>query len=318
MDYLTYMSVIRGKSRNTVNEYFLDLRTFFRYIKKIRRLVPADVDFGEITVTDVDLPLIKTVTLDDAYSFMLFLQSERQNTARTRARKVSSLMSFFEYLTNRKMMLDKNPISELDAPKSGKRLPIYLNLEQCYQLLNAIDGEYRERDYCILILFLNCGMRLSELCSINYNSISGNKLKIIGKGNKERTVYLNNACLDAVEAYMKVRPADGLKEKDKYALFISRRKTRLSNKSVQALVNKYIEKAGLGGQGFSVHKLRHTAATLMYQYGGVDIRVLQEILGHENLGTTEIYTHLSDVQMESAVESNPLSKMSPKKPDSKE
>lgn len=310
MDYLTYMSVIKGKSQNTVNEYFMDLRTFFRYLKHKRGLAD-DCEFIDIDIKDVDLDLIKTVTLEDAYDFMLFLQSERQNSARTRARKVSSLMSFFEYLTNRKMLLDKNPIAELDTPKSGKRLPIYLNLEQCYQLLNAVDGEFRERDYCILILFLNCGMRLSELCSINYNSISGNKLKIIGKGNKERNVYLNQVCLDAIASYMEVRPVDGVK--DKYALFISKRLTRLSNKSVQALVNKYIEKAGLGGQGFSVHKLRHTAATLMYQYGGVDIRVLQEILGHENLGTTEIYTHLADSQLENAVNSNPLSQLSAKK-----
>ena len=303
-DYLTYLSVIKGKSQNTVNEYYLDLRTFFRYLKQKRGLA-KNIEFTQINVKDVDSDLIKTVTLDDAYGFMLFLQSERHNSARTRARKVSSLMSFFEYLTNRKMLLDKNPIAELDAPKAGKRLPIYLDLEQCYQLLNAVDGEFRERDYCILILFLNCGMRLSELCSINYNSISGSKLKIIGKGNKERTVYLNRICLDSIASYMKVRPNDGVK--DKYALFISKRMTRLSNKAVQALVNKYIEKAGLGGQGFSVHKLRHTAATLMYQYGGVDIRVLQALLGHENLGTTEIYTHLSDSQIENAVNSNPLS-----------
>ena len=306
MDYLTYMSVIKGKSQNTVNEYFLDLRTFFRFIKKKRGLVANDYEFTDIKIKDADLNLIKTVTLEDAYSFMLFLQSERSNSARTRSRKVSSLMSFFEYLTNRKMLLDKNPVAELETPKPGKRLPVYLTLEQCYTLLNVIDGEFKERDYCIIILFLNCGMRLSELCSINYNSIVGNKLRIIGKGNKERTVYLNQACLDAIANYMKVRPVDGVK--DKYALFISQRKTRLSNKSVQALVNKYIEKSGLGGQGFSVHKLRHTCATLMYQYGGVDIRVLKEILGHENLGTTEIYTHLADVQMEDAVNANPLAK----------
>ncbi len=316
MDYLTYMSVIKGKSKNTVNEYFLDLRTFFRYIKQKRGLIDEKTEFTEIEIKDVDLDLIKSVTLEDAYSFMLFLQTDRNNSARTRSRKVSSLMSFFEYLTNRKMLLDKNPIAELEAPKAGKRLPVYLTLEQCYTLLNAVDGEFKERDYCILILFLNCGMRLSELCSINYNSIVGNKLKIIGKGNKERTVYLNQACLDAINNYMKVRPVDGVK--DKYALFISQRKTRLSNKSVQALVNKYIEKAGLGGQGFSVHKLRHTCATLMYQHGGVDIRVLKEILGHENLGTTEIYTHLADIQMEDAVNANPLAKTSVNKKSSDE
>ena len=271
-------------------------------------MVPNDSDISDIDIMDVNLDLIKSVTLNDAYQFMLYLQSERHNSALTRSRKVSSLSSFFKYLTNRKMLLSVNPIEDLESPKAGKRLPKYLTLEQCYQLLNTVDGPFKERDYCILVLFLNCGMRLSELCSINYNSIVGNKLSIIGKGNKERKVYLNQACLDAIEQYMKVRPVDGVK--DKYALFISQRNTRLTNKAVQAMVNKYLDKIGLGGQGYSVHKLRHTAATLMYQYGGVDIRILKEILGHENLGTTEIYTHLSDIQMEEAIKSNPLSNVS--------
>lgn len=303
-DFLLYMSTVKNKSPNTVNEYYLDLRTFFRYLKQARGLVPDDIEFSDISISDVDLDLIKTVTLDDSYKFMLYLQQVRNNSPVTRSRKVSSLHSFFKYLTNRQMLLDVNPLESLEQPKAGKRLPKYLTLEQCYDLLNAVDGPYKERDYCILVLFLNCGMRLSELCSINYNSINDGQLRIIGKGNKERKVYLNQACIDAVEAYMKVRPTDGLK--DKYALFISRHNKRLSPKSVQAMVNKYLDKIGLGGQGYSVHKLRHTAATLMYQHGGVDIRILKEILGHENLGTTEIYTHLSDSQMQNAIKSNPL------------
>ncbi len=312
-DFLMYMRTVKNKSQNTVNEYYLDLRTFFRYLKKTRNLVPADVEFSDISISDVDLDLIRSVTLDDAYKFMLYLQQERKNTPVTRSRKVSSLHSFFKYLTNRQMLLDVNPLESLEQPKSGKRLPKYLTLEQCYELLNVVEGPYKERDYCILVLFLNCGMRLSELCSINYNSINNGQLRIIGKGNKERKVYLNQACLDAISAYMKVRPADGVK--DKYALFISRQNNRLSPKSVQAMVNKYLDKIGLGGQGYSVHKLRHTAATLMYQHGDVDIRILKEILGHENLGTTEIYTHLSDSQMENAIKANPLAnvKMNNKK-----
>ena len=303
-DFLMYMSTVKNKSQNTVNEYYLDLRTFFRYLKKARNLVAVDVEFSDISISDVDLDLIRSVTLDDAYKFMLYLQQERKNTPVTRSRKVSSLHSFFKYLTNRQMLLDVNPLESLEQPKSGKRLPKYLTLEQCYDLLNAVEGPYKERDYCILVLFLNCGMRLSELCSINYNSMNNGQLRIIGKGNKERKVYLNQACLDAISAYMKVRPTDGVK--DKYALFISRQNNRLSPKSVQAMVNKYLDKIGLGGQGYSVHKLRHTAATLMYQHGGVDIRILKEILGHENLGTTEIYTHLSDSQLENAIKANPL------------
>ena len=304
-NYLIYMSTVKGKSENTINEYYRDLRTFFRYIKRSRKLVSADTEFSDINIDDVDLDLIKTLTLDDGYGFMLFLQRERSNSAAARRRKVSALSTFFKYLTNKKMVLESNPLEGLESPKVGKRLPKYLSLEQCYALLNAVDGEYKERDYCILVFFLNCGMRLSELCSINYNSIHDGKLRIIGKGNKERTVFLNKACLDAFEAYMRVRPVDGVK--DKYALFISRNLNRISPSMVQKLVNKYLDKIGLGGQGYSVHKLRHTAATLMYQYGGVDIRILKEILGHENLGTTEIYTHLSEKQMEQAINSNPLS-----------
>ncbi len=304
-NYLIYMSTVKGKSENTINEYYRDLRTFFRYIKRSRKLVSADTEFSDINIDDVDLDLIKTLTLDDGYGFMLFLQRERSNSAAARSRKVSALSTFFKYLTNKKMVLESNPLEGLESPKVGKRLPKYLSLEQCYALLNAVDGEYKERDYCILVFFLNCGMRLSELCSINYNSIHDGKLRIIGKGNKERTVFLNKACLDAFEAYMRVRPVDGVK--DKYALFISRNLNRISPSMVQKLVNKYLDKIGLGGQGYSVHKLRHTAATLMYQYGGVDIRILKEILGHENLGTTEIYTHLSEKQMEQAINSNPLS-----------
>lgn len=303
-DFLLYMSTVKGKSLNTVNEYYLDLRTFFRYLKRVRRLVSDDIEFSEISIDDVDLNLVKTVTLDDAYKYMFFLQQERHNSPVTRSRKVSSLSSYFNYITNRKMLLPINPIEGLESPKTGKRLPKYLTLEQCFELLNAVEGDYKERDYCILVLFLNCGMRLSELCSINYNSIVNNQLRIIGKGNKERKIYLNQACLDAIEAYMRVRPNDGIK--DKNALFISRQNNRISPKSVQAMVNKYLDKIGLGGQGYSVHKLRHTAATLMYQHGGVDIRILKEILGHENLGTTEIYTHLSDLQMEDAIKANPL------------
>ncbi len=308
-DFLLYLSAVKNESPNTVNEYFLDLRTFFRYLKRERGLVDSEKHFTEISIADVNLDLIKSVTLDDGYRYMLFLQQERNNNALTRSRKVSSLTTFYKYLTNRKMVLDSNPLESLERPKAGKRLPKYLTLEQCYSLLNAVDGQFKERDYCILVLFLNCGMRVSELCSINYNSINNGQLRIIGKGNKERKIYLNQACLDAVEAYMRVRPCDGLK--DKNALFISRQHGRLGVKSVQAMVNKYLDKIGLGGQGYSVHKLRHTAATLMYQYGGVDIRVLKEILGHENLGTTEIYTHLSDSQMEDAVKSNPLANIKP-------
>ena len=304
-DFLAYMSNIEGKSQKTVNEYFHDLRTFFRFLKLSRSLVSKDTEFTEISIDDVDIDFVRSVTLDDGYNFMLFLQQDRGNQSITRRRKVSSLSSFFKYLSQKKMLIDSNPLDALESPKIGKRLPKYLELDQCYTLLNSVDGPFKERDYCILVLFLNCGMRLSELCAINYNSITPEgKLRIIGKGNKERIIYLNEACVTAIKNYMAVRPTEGIH--DKNALFISRNMNRMSASAVQRLVQKYLAKSGLGGQGFSVHKLRHTAATLMYQYGGVDIRILKEILGHENLGTTEIYTHLSDSQMESALKSNPL------------
>lgn len=311
-DYLLYMQTIKGKSPKTVDEYFSDIRTFFRFIKVSRGIVSASTPFEDIKVNDVDIELIKTVTLQDAYEFMNYLLRDRDNNASTRARKTSSLKSFFNYITVKKHLLDKDPIKELETPKRKKSLPKYLTLEQSIELLNAVDGKHKERDYCIITLFLNCGMRLSELVGLNVTDIRPDgTARILGKGNKERIIYLNSACINAIAEYLKVRPMDGVK--DRNALFISAHLKRMSPKTVQALVYKYLEKIGLDSQGYSCHKLRHTAATLMYQHGNVDIRILKEILGHENLGTTEIYTHLNTQQMENAANSTPLSKIKPKK-----
>lgn len=311
-DYLLYMQTVKGKSPKTVDEYFSDLRTFFRFIKQKRNLVPPTEEFTDIKVDDVDIDLIKSITLHDAYEYMNFLMRDRDNNASTRSRKSSSLKSFFNYLTVKKHMLDKDPIKELETPKRKKSLPKYLTLEQSIELLNAVDGKHKERDYCIITLFLNCGIRLSELVGLNVTDIRPDAtVRILGKGNKERIIYLNSACVDAITAYLKVRPMEGVK--DRNALFISAHLKRMSPKTVQALVYKYLEKIGLDSQGYSCHKLRHTAATLMYQHGNVDIRILKEILGHENLGTTEIYTHLNTQQMENAANANPLSKVKPKK-----
>lgn len=311
-EFLGYIGTIKGKSPKTVSEYYLDLRTFFRYIKQKRGLVPADQDFETISISDIDLALIKTIDLTQVFEYMNFLSTERGNHAATRARKVSSLRSFFRYLTDKTGKLSKNPVQELETPKLKKALPKYLTLEQCLELLSKIDGKTRERDYCILVLFLNCGMRLSELVGLNLNDVhlSTSNMKITGKGNKERMVYLNDACIDAIQRYMAVRPKDGLI--DRNALFISGQRKRISPKTVQYLVKKYLAEIDLGGPGYSVHKLRHTAATLMYQQGHVDIRVLKDILGHENLGTTEIYTHVSNEQMAKAAQSNPLAKVKPR------
>ena len=311
--YALYYRNIKGRSQKTVNEYCMDLRTFFRFMKRFRGLVPDDTPLEEIPVQDIDLDFIRAITTLDIFEFMNFVADERSNMSSTRQRKTSSLKSFFGYLSVHEGLLETNPTENLTPPKKAKTLPRFLSLEQSIELLNAVEGVDKERDYCILTLFLNCGMRLSELVSINMSDVIHNNssLRIVGKGNKERMVYLNDACLAAIEDYVRVRPKDGIK--DRNALFLSNRGTRISPKTVQAMVNKYLEKIGLGGAGYSVHKLRHTAATLMYRHGHVDIRVLQDILGHENLGTTEIYTHTSSTQMEDAVHANPLANIHAKK-----
>lgn len=306
-DYLYYKQTIQNKSLKTVDEYYIDLRTFFRFMK-VRRGFSNDDDFNKIKIDDVTEDLVKSVTLTDAYEYMDYLIRVRNNNAASRARKCSSLKGFYDYLHKKKHLISSNPVSELEIPKKKKALPKYLTLEQSINLLNSVDGDNKERDYAILTLFLNCGLRVSEMSGLNYTDIrQDNTMRVLGKGNKERIVYLNKACVDAVKDYMKVRPVDGVK--DKYALFISRNRNRMSVKTIQAMVYKYLEKIGLNAQGYSCHKLRHTAATLMYQYGDVDVRVLKEVLGHESLGTTEIYTHLSNDQLQKAAENNPLSKI---------
>lgn len=308
-EFLGYMETIKGKSPKTVQEYFFDLRTFFRFMKVKKKLVSSDVEFSEIPIDDITIDFLSTVSLTDVYEFMNFVTTQRDNKNAARARKSASLRAFFRYLTNKTHQLKENPVQELETPKQKKSLPKYLTLEQSIDLLNSVEGPYQERDYCILTLFLNCGLRLAELVGLNLNDIRpDHTMRVVGKGNKERVVYLNSACQDAIERYLKVRP-NPTSATDKKALFISHLNKRLGRQAVQNIVQKYLKKIGLSGQGYSTHKLRHTAATLMYQHGNVDIRVLKDILGHQNLGTTEIYTHLSNQQMEEAADANPLSKV---------
>ncbi len=311
--YALYLRNIRGLSAKTVNEYCMDLRTFFRFLKAKDLGMTEYSRLAEISVRDINLDYIRRIKALDIFEFMNFVADERNNMSSTRQRKSSSLKSFFQYLTVHEKLLSEDPTEQLTPPKAKKALPHFLSLEQSIELLHAVDGPEAERDRCILTLFLNCGMRLSELVAINIRDVIQNNstLRIIGKGNKERIVYLNQACMDAIQSYLAVRPKDGVKDRD--ALFLSSRKTRISPKTVQFLVKKYLNKIGLSGPGYSVHKLRHTAATLMYRYGDVDIRVLQDILGHANLGTTEIYTHTSSSQMEEAINANPLAHVSEKK-----
>ncbi|MDD6620978.1 MAG: tyrosine recombinase XerC [Eubacteriales bacterium] len=302
--YLVYIEAIKGHSELSVLEYASDLRTFFRYISKLKGLYSMDTDDDKIDIFLLDINFMKNVQLTDAYQFLIYCKDVRKNNEATRARRVISIRRFYSYLTDNLGLLDVNPMKNLDIPKIKKSLPKYLTLEESEKLLSVIDGKYKERDYAIITLFLNCGMRLSELVSINYTDIkSDGTIIITGKGNKERKVYLNTACLQALADYRKVRPNDGVKDR---ALFLSSRNQRISKRSVQQIVEKYLEKAGLGGRGLSVHKLRHTAATLMYQHGNADLLLLKEILGHENLGTTEIYTHISDDATKKAIDSNPL------------
>ena len=310
--FLNYQSTVKNKSELTIDEYCIDLRLFFKYLVFIRHRLSGPVE--DVDISGVDDAFLNAVTLDDAYQFLSYCKNERGNQEKARARKVSSIRSFFKYLKMNGVIAE-NPMVNLDSPKLKKSLPKYLTVEQAKKLLSCIEGPNRERDYCIITLFLNCGMRLSELVSLNYNTIKITEdaatVVITGKGNKERTVYLNHACVAAINAYMRVRPKDGVI--DKYALFLSNRLTRISPKTVQHMVDVYLEKAGLDGLGFSVHKLRHTAATLMYQSGHVDVMELKEILGHENLNTTQIYTHILDEQLRSAVDANPLSEFGVKK-----
>ncbi len=309
-DFLMYSETIKNKSKNTINEYYTDLRTFYRYILLIRGMVPENTEFKKIDISGVDQKLANSITLQDLYSFLVYCKNELQNSANTRARKCSTLKTYFKYLSMHEKVIDSNPAELLESPKTETSLPKFLDFEDSIKLLKSVEGNYKERNYCILVLFLNCGLRLSELCSIDLGDIgSDNSLRVIGKGNKERVVYLNAACVEAINEYLKVRPVDGIPAEYKDALFISRNKRRLSNKMVQYIVYKFLEKAGLGNKGLSTHKLRHTAATLMYQRGHVDIRTLKEILGHENLNTTQIYTHVSNEFLREAFNANPLAEI---------
>jgi len=309
--FLSQMETVKGKSPKTVDGYYLDLRTFFRYLKISRQIVPSDVEFEKIDIMDVDVDLCASVTLNDINLFLAYATTVLNNKNAAKSRKCSSLRSFFKFLTD-KNYIDINPTLGLENPKLRSTLPRYLTLEQSFDLLRSVEGKNKERDYCILLMFLTCGMRLSELAGINYRDISDDgRLRLLGKGNKERIVYLNSACMEAIKRWMEVRPRDGVIDKD--ALFLSSRCRRISIKTVQHLVKTYLSGIGLE-KGYSTHKLRHTAATLMYQEG-VDVRVLKDILGHENLSTTQIYTHVSSEQMKSAAETNPIGKIKPKKTD---
>ncbi|WDV47836.1 tyrosine recombinase XerC [Clostridiaceae bacterium M8S5] len=303
-DFFDYLYAIKGKSKNTIKEYNYDLRSFFRFLKIRYKLVEKDTLFDEIAISDIDIDFIKKLKIQDLISFISYADKNMNNKNSTKARKVASIRSFFKYLHNVVNMIDINPAINLETPKKEQRNPAFLTLEESLKLLDSIEGRNRIRDYAILTLFLNCGLRLSELASIDIDKIKGDTLTVIGKGNKERTIYLNDACLIAIDKYIDVRPK--LDQSEERALFLSTRKNRISPRAIQHLVKKYLLNAGLDSKRYSTHKLRHTAATLMYKHGNVDIRALQQILGHASVATTQIYTHLDDDRLRKAVSANPL------------
>lgn len=302
--FLIYTESILGKSPKTTEEYYYDLRTFYRFLISHFGLSSKTDDSVDINI--ITLEHLSNVDLSLIYDYINYLNRERGNSASTRARKIASLKSFYKYICNKAKLLEINPTAELESIKINKQLPKHFTLDDSLSLLSSVDSRNSERDYCILTLFLNCGMRLAELVGINITDIQDDKLTVIGKGGKERTIYLNDACLDSIKEYLTIRNKITITARDRNALFVSERGTRISRRTVQYTVEKYVRKIGLDPRKYTTHKLRHTAATLMHQ-SGVDIRVLQEILGHKQLSTTEIYTHVSSERMKDAVKNNPLS-----------
>lgn len=302
-DFLSYHESVKGHSNHTVDEYCLDLRGFFRYIKRLKRIVPKDTPETEILIDDLDISFVRSISLSDVYSYLTYLNREKGLNEASRARKISAIRSFFKYLTVKTHQLSENPVQDLDSPKIRKSLPRYLTLEESIQLLHSVRGKNQERDYCILVLFLNCGLRISELVGLNISDLHGNTIRILGKGNKERILYLNESCMDALESYLIVRNGMTLIEPE--ALFVSNQRKRISKSAVHLLVKNSLASAGLDSTLYSSHKLRHTAATLMLQ-SGVDVRTLQEVLGHDHLNTTQIYTHVSSENLADAAAMNPL------------
>ncbi len=318
-DFLDYSATILNKSTNTIKEYNYDIAHFLKFIQYHYKMVSIESEefIKEIDISNMRLDTISQITLQDIHAFLGYLKNCYASKPATLARKTASIRMFFKYLCNKMKRIPNNPAQDLESPKLGKRLPKYLTLEESRKLLDVTKnptihahGNHNNsvRDTAIITLFLNCGMRLSELTSINISDIDfeNNKLTVIGKGNKERTVYLNKACVKAIYAYLEIRPHDAIEFNSRNALFLSEQRKRISNRTVQHIVKQEFRAAGIDATKYSVHKLRHTAATLMYKYGQVDIRALQEVLGHESIATTQIYTHVDDEQVRNAIESNPL------------
>jgi len=314
---LTYHETIKGQSQLTISEYYLDLRMFLRFMKLMRGDMPIQTRLDDICIKDVDIDFIRGITTSDIFDFLSYLANDRNPEpdstsaelgigASSRARKLSSIKSFYKYLTVRTKQLTENPVADLEYPKLRKSLPKYLTLDQAAMLLSSVSGTNEKRDYAILMLFLNCGIRRSELVGLNISDVYEDRIRVVGKGNKERFVYFGTPCRKAIDAYMAER--NKLILTDNRALFGSRNGNRISVTAVHRLVEKALKQAGLDSTQFSAHKLRHTAATMMLS-GGVDVKTVQEVLGHENLNTTQIYTHIENTELKVAALANPLSKL---------
>ena len=315
-DFLTYHENIKGQSARTISEYYLDIRMFLRFIRLMRNDMPLNTPLEDIPIKDIDLAFVGSITTSEVFDFLSYLANDRPlNPDSTyteygietvsRSRKLSAIKSFYKFLTVRTKQLQDNPVADLEYPKLRKSLPKYLTMSQASDLLQAVSGQNAKRDYAILMLFLNCGVRRSELVGLNLSDVYEDRIRVVGKGNKERIVYFGSACHKAIESYMEER--NKLVLTDNRALFASRNGNRISTTAVHRLVEKALLKAGLDATQFSAHKLRHTAATMMLS-GGVDVRTVQEVLGHENLNTTQIYTHIENTELKLAAEANPLSK----------
>lgn len=309
MEFLEYHSTVRGHSDRTIDGYYMDLKILFRFLKRRRKLVAPDVPFNEIDITDVDLDFIKSIRIEELYRYQSFspemINSRNALSAASRCRRTSSVKSFFNYLTTKRHLLDTNICQELDMPKRPASLPRYLEESECERLLSACDGPFAQRDYCILMLFMSCGLRVSELVSLNVTDIYEDHLRVVGKGNKERVVFFGEGCREAIDDYLFVREGQTVRPEDKDALFLSQKKCRFGTRGVQQMLDKKLLAAGLDASRYSPHKLRHTAATLMLK-NGVDTRALQEVLGHSNLNTTQIYTHLDNAALHEAALANPI------------
>ncbi|KQL36166.1 recombinase XerC [Psychrobacillus sp. FJAT-21963] len=304
-DFLVYLTTIKGKSLRTRKEYEYDLKLFFRFLKAIE----DDIDPGEIqtiNISDINIEWIREVTLEDIYLFLEYCEVQRNNSTASRARKAATIKSFFKYLKGKRRLLEYNPADELESPKIGKKKPIYMNQQEAEQFIAAIRrNNHYYRNFSMVMFFLNLGIRVSELCNLNINSIQGNLLSVIGKGDKERTVFMNNVCLRSLEIYKEkerkyIHGASNLE-----ALFLSQKGTRLTRQTVAKIIKQIKEDAGIQKEKITPHKLRHTSATIMYK-NGADIRSLQHILGHTSVSTTQIYTHVEDKEIQQVIDNNPF------------